>query len=63
MDSDKYVALDVHSATIVAAVHNAAGKCVMESVIETKAKTIRDFINDITGWLHVTFQQGTQFAA
>jgi transposase len=59
MNSDKYVALDVHSATVVAAVHNAAGKCVMESIIETKAKTIRDFINGITGNLHVGFEQGT----
>lgn len=62
MNTDKYVALDVHSATIVAAVHNAAGKCVMESVIETKAKTVRDFIKGISGRVSVTFEQGTQSA-
>src|SRR5918996_3616634 len=62
MDSNKYVALDVHSATIVAAVHNAAGKSVMESVIETKARTVRDFIKGITGRVQVTFEQGTQAA-
>ena len=33
MDKDKYVALDVHSASIVAKVHNDAGKCVMEWII------------------------------
>jgi transposase len=62
MDSNKYVALDVHSATIVVAVHNAAGKCVMESVIETKANTVRDFVKAISGRVHVTFEQGTQSA-
>ena len=44
MSSNKYVALDVHSASIVAKVHNDAGKCVMELILETKAKTVRDFI-------------------
>jgi transposase len=62
MDNSKYVAFDVHSATIVAAVHNSAGKSVMESVIETKAKTVRDFIKGISGRVHVTFEQGTQSA-
>lgn len=62
MNSDKYVALDVHTASIVAVVHNMVGKSVMESVIETKAKTIRDFIKGISGRVHVTFEQGTQAA-
>jgi transposase len=62
MDSTKYVALDVHSATTVAAVHSSTGKCLMESIIETKAKTIRDLIRGISGRLLVTFEQGTQAA-
>jgi transposase len=62
LNTDKYVALDVHCATIVAAVHNAAGKCVMECVIETKAKTVRDFIKGISGRVSITFEQGTQSA-
>ena len=41
MNSNKYVALDVNSASIVAKVHNDAGKCVMESILETKGKTVR----------------------
>jgi hypothetical protein len=60
MNTDKYVAFDVHSTTIFAAVHSAAGKCIIESVIETKAKTIRDFLKGISGKIHITFKQGTQ---
>ncbi len=62
MNIDKYVAFDVHSTTIFAAVHNVAGKCMIESVIETKAKTIRDFLRGISGRIHITFEQGTQSA-
>jgi hypothetical protein len=36
----KYVGMDVHKQSISIAVRNAAGKIVMECVIETKANTI-----------------------
>lgn len=39
--------MDVHQGSIVAAVMNAAGKLVMESVIETKAATILEFIKGL----------------
>jgi hypothetical protein len=35
------------------------GKLVMESIIETKASTILQFIQGIRGDLHVTFEEGT----
>ena len=35
--SDYYVGLDVHKASVCAAVLNAAGKLVMRSVVETGA--------------------------
>ena len=44
MDSAKYIGLDVHKESISIAVLNAAGKIVMESVIETKANTILQFL-------------------
>ena len=47
MSNDKYVGMDVHLATIVVVVLNAAGKCVCESVIETKASTIIEFIDGL----------------
>jgi len=42
-----YVGMDVHQASIVIAVTNAAGKVVMESIIETKAQTVRDFLQGL----------------
>ena len=44
-----YVGMDVHQASIVIAVTNAVGKVVMESIIETKAQTVRDFIKGLRG--------------
>jgi hypothetical protein len=43
MNSEKYIGLDVHQATICAAVMDPAGKVVMESILETKAATILEF--------------------
>ncbi len=62
MSNDKYVGLDVHRSSIVTAVHNHQGKCVMESVIETKAQTIRDFIKSISGTVHVVLEEVVQAA-
>jgi transposase len=59
MSSDKYVGLDVHKATIVGAVHDATGKCVISSIVETKADSIRAFIRGLTGTVHVTLEEGT----
>ena len=60
MSNDKYVGLDVHQASVVAAVLNAQGKCVCQSIVETKGSTIVDFITGLSGTLHVTFEEGTQ---
>jgi transposase len=62
MDSNKYVAMDVHQATITVAVRDTAGKLVMESTIQTKAATILDFIHGLRGSLWVTFEEGTSAA-
>ena len=37
MNDTKYIGLDVHQATISAAVLDSAGKLAMEAVLETKA--------------------------
>ena len=44
MDNTKYIGMDVHQATISIAVLNSSGKLVMESVIETKASTVVQFV-------------------
>jgi transposase len=59
MTSTKYIGMDVHKESISIAVMNAAGKIVMECVIETKASTILEFIHGLRGDLHVTFEEGT----
>jgi len=43
MESTKYVGLDVHKEATTIAVMNSAGKLIMESIVETKAITIRRF--------------------
>jgi len=55
----KYIGMDVHKETISIAVMKGDGKLVMESIIETKASTILQFIEGVRGDLHVTFEEGT----
>ena len=59
MNDAKYIGLDVHQATISAAVLDSTGKLVMESILETKAATILQFIHGLRGSLHVTLEEGT----
>jgi transposase len=60
--SDYYVGLDVHKASICIAALNAAGKLVMESVVETSAATVLDFLKGLRGRVEVTFEEGTHAA-
>ena len=55
----KYIGLDVHKEAISIAVLNGAGKLVMESIIETKAITLVQFLQGLRGELHVTLEEGT----
>jgi hypothetical protein len=59
MNDAKYIGLDVHQATISAVVLDSTGRPVMESILETKAATILQFIDGLRGSLHVTFEEGT----
>jgi hypothetical protein len=59
MNSKKYIGMDVHQATISVAVRDSSGKVIMESIIETKAATILEFIRGLNGSLSVTFEEGT----
>ena len=62
MNQAKYIGMDVHLATISVAVMNSAGNVVMESIIETNAATILQFIQGLRGSLFVTFEEGTSAA-
>ena len=60
MESKKYIGMDVHQASISAAVRDEAGKLVMECVIETKAGIILEFVRGLRGSLCITFEEGYQ---
>jgi len=62
MISTKYIGMDVHKESISIAVRNAAGKIVMECVIETKASIILQFIDGLRGDVQVTFEEDTSAA-
>jgi hypothetical protein len=47
MSQEKYMGMDVHAATISAAVMNQSGKLLMECVLETRAATILEFIQGL----------------
>ena len=55
----EYIGMDVHKDTVSVAVMNAAGKVVMESILETKAATLLQFIRGPRGTLLVTLEEGT----
>ena len=59
MQSTKFVGMDVHKEAITVAVMDSAGKLIMESVIETKALTILQFIQGLRGEVYVAFEEGT----
>ena len=45
----KYIGMDVHKEATVIAVLNGSGKLVMESIVETKASSILQFIRRPAG--------------
>ena len=51
--------VDIHKETISIAMMNAAGKVVMECIIETKANTVLQVIHGLRGDVHVTFEEET----
>jgi transposase len=55
----KYIGLDVHKEAISIAVLNGMGKLVMESIIETKAVSLVQFLQGLRGELRVTLEEGT----
>ena len=62
MNSEKYIGMDVHQATISLAVMDSSSRLIMECILETKAATILEFIDGLRGTLSVTFEEGTSAA-
>ena len=44
MNDAKYIGMEVHQATISAAVRDSRGNLAMEAILETKAETILQFV-------------------
>jgi hypothetical protein len=59
MNDTKHIGLDVHQATISAAILDGTGKLLMECIVETRAATILQFVHGFRGSLHVTLEEGT----
>jgi transposase len=55
----KYIGIDVHKEASVIAVLNGSGKPIMETILETKASSLLQFLHGLRGELHVTFEEGT----
>lgn len=55
----KYIGMDVHKEAIVIAVLNGSGKLVMETIVETQASSMVQFLRGLRGELHVTWEEGT----
>ena len=56
----KYVALDVHQATTVAAVREQSGRVIARCTLPTEAGAIVEFFRGMRGSVRVTFEEGTQ---
>src|SRR5664279_4794282 len=62
MNSLRYIGMDVHRDTISVAVLDESGRLMMQSVLQTWAAAILDFIHGVRGTLHVTCEEGTHSA-
>jgi transposase len=62
MRNDKYVALDVHKASVSIGIRDGSGKLISRAVVETKAQTLKDFVSGLSGTIHLTFEEGTHAA-
>jgi len=59
MGQEKYIGMDVHQATVSAAVRNRNGNLLMECILETKADTLVEFVQGLHGTLSLAFEEGT----
>jgi transposase len=56
----KYVGLDVHQATTVAAVCEESGRVIARSKFPTEATALTEFVRGMRGPVQVAFEEGTQ---
>jgi len=56
----KYVGLDVHQATTVAAVREESGRVIARSKLPTETTALTEFFRGMRGTVQVAFEEGTQ---
>lgn len=56
----KYVALDVHQATTVAAVREPGGRIIARGILPTESTALLEFFRGMRGSIQVVFEEGTQ---
>jgi transposase len=59
MSQEKYIGMDVHQATVSAAVRDRNGNLLMECILETKADTLVEFVQGLHETLSLAFEEGT----
>jgi hypothetical protein len=57
---DRYIGLDVHSASCTAGVLSAKGRRLSSTVLETNGKVLVEFLRLIPGTRHLIIEEGTQ---
>ena len=60
--NEKYVAMDVHKASVAIGVRDGEGKYIRESIVQTKATDLLEYVKGLSGTIHLTFEEGTQSA-
>jgi len=58
--TNKYVGLDVHQATTVAAVREESRRVIARSIVPTEAGPLVEFVRGMRGAVHVALEEGTQ---
>ena len=56
----RYIGLDVHKQSCVAAVMGPTGRRLRQQRMETNGKVIREFVSSVAGTRHVCLEEGTQ---
>ena len=59
---DRYIGMDVHSASCTASVLSAKGKRLGSMVLETNGKSLVEFLRTIPGTRHLIIEEGTHAA-
>ena len=58
--ANQYVGIDVHQATLVVGVEDAAGQHILQSTVATNRSAIEQVLKGLSGRVQVAFEEGTQ---